>query len=264
MKLILSAAVAAFLTVPQGEKVTLKHQPKAGDKLSMVESMSMKIDATVAAGGQEQKVAFEQKGSEKKAMEIREVEGGKATKIFYHIEEDVEEKKAPGQEGFEKSEKPLHGRKITVTSKDGKPAYEGAEGLDEKSLKSVDLEDDFSKTFPARPVAVGESWDVGSDVVRELFHDNKMDGKISFKLADVKEFQGRRSAFLDAKMEMKGNTDEGIEIAMALKGTIVVAIDRGYTLQVRMDGTVTMKAKNEQFEMNGAGPMKIALDTTVK
>jgi hypothetical protein len=263
MKLAL-AALALCLFAPRAqEKITLKSQPRKGDKLSSVEKMTMKIDLSVVAGGQTQKLAVEQRGSEKKTMEIQEVEGDKVTRAFFHCEEDIEEKRDPGQEGLVKREKALHGRKVTVQIKDGKTTYDPEEGLDQEAKNSLRLEDNFAKTFPANPIAVGETWEVSGDALKSLFQDQKMDGKLTAKLTEVKEFEGRRSAFLDVKIEMKGQAEGGVTITIALKGAVIVWIERGYTLQAKLEGTTSMAAKNENFEMKGEGPMTVDVKSTV-
>jgi len=264
MKLAALILAPILLAPCPQEKITLKSSPKAGDKLSSVEKMTMKFDLTVAAGGQTQKLSMEQKGSQKKTMEIQEVDGEKATKVFYHFEEDIEEKKEPGQQELSRREKPLHGRKVTVRLKDGKTVCEGADDVPEEAKKPLRLEDSFAKTFPDRPIAVGETWDVTGDALKSLFEDQKLDGKFKAKLAEVKDFEGRRSAFLDVQIDMKGPGEAGAAITIVLKGTVVVWIERGYTLQAKLQGTMSMQAKNDQFEMSGEGPMTVDVAVTVK
>jgi hypothetical protein len=263
MKPALAALALILFAHRAQEKITLKSQPRKGDRISSAEKMAMKIDLSIAAGGQTQKMAVEQKGSKKKTMEILEVEGEKVTKAFFHCEEDVEEKRDPGQEGLVKREKPLHGRKVTVQAKDGKTAYDPEEGLDQEAKNSLRLEDNFSKTFPARPIAVGETWDVSGDALKSMFQDQKMDGKLTAKLTEVKEFEGRRCAFLDVAIEMKGQAEGGVTITIALKGAVIVWIERGYTLQAKLEGTTSMAASNDQFEMKGEGPMTVDVRSTV-
>ncbi len=263
MKISLVVLSSLLLGLLPQEKITLKSQPRQGDKFTSTQKMGMKIKVTVLAGGQKFELQMEQKASEKKTMELQSVAGDKVTKAFYHIQEDIEEKKEPGAEEFTRTEKPLHGRKITVQSKDGGLVYEGADGLDEKTRQSLDLDDDFAKTFPAKPVGVGESWEVPAEALKDIFNDEKLGGKMTLKLTEVKDFQGRRAAFLATQLELKGSIDEGIEMTASLKGTVVVWIERGYTLEAKLEGTMSMKGKAGDAEMSGQGPMTVDVSTTV-
>lgn len=263
MKPALAALALCLFPPPAQEKITLKSQPRAGDRISSVEKMTMRIDISILAGGQTQKMAAEQKGSQKKTMEILEVQGDKVTRASFHFEEDVEEKRDPGRDGMVRREKPLHGRKVTVRIEDGKAAYDPEEGLDAEAKNALRLEDNFAKTFPARPIAVGETWDVTGEALKSMFQDPKMDGKLTARLAEVKDFQGRRSAFLDVRIDMKGEAEGGVTVTVALKGSVIVWIERGYTLQAKLEGTTSLAARNDQYEMKGEGPMTVDVQSTV-
>src|SRR5262245_51303292 len=116
---LLSIALLALLAMPQ-DKVTFKFNPKKGDKLTKTEKMEMSIKAKIVAGDQQQDLEFEQRGLERTTNEILEVADGAVTKGVMTVHEDVEEKKGPPTLQWEKTEKPLHGRKITMTLREGK------------------------------------------------------------------------------------------------------------------------------------------------
>ncbi len=256
----------AYLLAASGagqDKVTLKFRPRQGDKVTHVQKMTTKVKLTVDAGGQKVELDVEQRELEKRTSHVLAVAGDKITKAFFHVEEHVEEKKPPGAPDFVRAEKPLHGRKVTVEMKDGKPVYEGADGLTDKEKKQLDLDDEFAKTFPDKALAVGDTWQVSGDALRAIFDDEKMDGKMVGKLLEVKDFGGRRSAFLETEFDLKGIVEEKIEIAAKLKGTVVVWLDRGYTLQVNLKGTMSMRGKAEGAEMSGQGPMTLDVAVTV-
>lgn len=263
---ILSLAPALLLlaSAPQ-EKLTLKWQPKAGDKMTSNRKLEMKADVTVSVGGQTQKVTQEHRETERKHVEFVDVKGNDVTKASFHVESSFIEMKPPGSDDFNRSEKPLHGQKATALLKDGKLVFEGlGEGQEEEAKKELELEDDFSKSFPPKPVAIGESWEVTGEKLKDMFDNAKLDGKLTLKLAEVKEYQGRRCAFLDASMDLKGKDEGGLDMSLKLKGSIIVWIERGYTLQAKMDGTVTMSGKTDEVEFSGEGPMKILMETTVR
>jgi hypothetical protein len=262
MTLAIVAVVASLC--PTQDKVSLKSLPKQGDKISTVSKMSMKINLTIVGGGQRMESVMEQRGSEKHSVEVLELADGKVVKASHHIEEDVEETREPGAEEFARKENPLHGKKIVVALKEGKRTYEGAEGVEEKELQSLDLEDEFANAFPAGPVAVGDSWEVSPEAVKKIFDDDKLEGKMTVKLAEVKDHEGRRCAFLDTQVELRGALEHGMTLAAKMKGTVVVWIERGYTLKANLEGTVTMKGKTEEAEVSGEGPMTVEAAATIK
>lgn len=250
-------APSSALRAPAGkqDKVELKFQPQKGDKVTMVKKMTMSIKAKVKAGDQDQELEFGQRGFDKKIREVLDVKDGKIVKGSIHVVEDYEEAREPGSEEFKRKDNPLHGKKITVTMKDGQPVFEGIEDPDAKMKKALRLDDEFSRTFPRKPVGVGESWTVSGKELQDVLEDEKADGKMTFKLTEVKDVDKRKCAVLDAAFEITGKTEEGIELTMKLTGEIVVRLDRGYTVTARMKGTVSMHLKNEQMEMTGDGPM---------
>lgn len=262
MKLLL-AALFALSALPSQEKITLAYRPKAGDKLTLTQKMEMNAKLTVDAGGVQQSLSQGHKESQKKHVEILEVKDDRVTKASFHMEEHVQETSQPGSGEGARVERPLHGKKAVATVKDGKVVYEGLEG-DEDAKKEFELEDDFSKAFPKKPVAVGDSWDVTGEALRSIFDNEKIDGKLTLKLAEIKDHQGKRCAFLDAQLDVKGKDEEGPELAIKVKGPIIVWIERGYTLQAKLEGTVSINLKTDEAKVSGDGPMKIEMTAALK
>ena len=253
------------LAAPQ-DKITLAFNPKKGDRLVRSETSGMSMKARIVAGDQEQVIEFEQKESEKSSLEYADVADGKLTRSIYKCQENVEEKKGPPSLQWEKREKPLQGRTITMSLKDGKLVREGADGLDEKMLKKLDLYDRTSLIFPKTAVAAGESWGVeGDDARKFLAADTEIkEAKIKVKLLAVKDIEGRRCAVLNAVLELSGKADGDLEMTLKLDVEVVVWIERGYALSVRGKGSLTMKGENAQFKMSGQGPMSLEITTKVE
>jgi len=261
MKILAFAIAAALLT--QQDKVTLKFNPKKGDKLVRTEKSEMQIKAKIVAGEQTQDIEIEQKGSEKAVIEYQEVADGRVTKLHIDQQEDVEEKKEPGSMEWTKEEKPMHGRKVTVELKDGKIVRTGTDGLEEKDVKKLVLDDPTIYLLTKEPVAVGDTWKVEGENVKKFLRDDDLtEGTITMKLLEIKEIDKRRCAVLSAVLDVKGKTDNDVEVAAKLDCEVVIWIERGYALSVKGKGKVSMSASNEQFKMEGEGP--ITLDISVK
>jgi len=264
----LVAVIVLGLCARQSEKVTLTWAPKQGDKFKTTQSMTMKVKANVVAGEQKQSFEVENRQIEVRTHEMLEVVDGKPKSVVFDTEKSVEEQKPPGADEFQTKEKPLHKTRITVTEKNGKLSYEGGEGVDPKDLKKLDLEaDKFSQTFPGKPIAVGESWEVAGEKARALFgkDDNDFkDGKVSCTLKEIKEIDGRKCVVVDMDLDLTGKSAEGVEISMSTSGQVIVLLDRGYAISVKLKGKVTMSTENDQMTMHGEGPISIEVSGSLK
>ena len=262
---LLAIALLALLALPQ-DKVTFKLNPKKGDKLSKTEKTEMAVKAKVVAGDQEQPIDFEQRGLERSTTEILEVANGAVTKALLTCHEDVEEKKGPPTMQWEKQEKPLHGRKITLTQVDGKLVRDGIEGLEEKIVKKLTLEDKTSHIFPKDPVAPGDTWEVTGDKVREFLgaDEDLKEGKIKAKLEAVKDIDGKKCAMLKTLIDVNGKAPGEIDLNIKLDAEVIIWLDRGYPLSIKGKGTLTMKGENAQFKLTGEGPMSLDIVTKVE
>jgi len=262
---LLSVALLALLALPQ-DKVTFKLNPKKGDKLTKTEKTEMAVKAKIIAGDQEQPLEFEQKGLERSTTEVLEVADGAVVKALMTCHEDVEEKKGPPTLQWEKQEKPLHGRKITLAMRDGKLVREGVEGLEEKILKKLTLSDRTSHIFPKTPVAPGDTWEVQGEDVRQFLgaDDDLKEGKIKIKLEAVKDIDGKKCAVMQTNIDVNGKAEGDINLNIKLDAEVIVWLDRGYPLSVKGKGTITMKGENAQFKISGEGPMTLDIVTKVE
>ena len=259
MKLLSVALVLSLL--PAQDKITIKFNPQKGDKLSRAQKMEMSIKAKVTVGEQEQDVEMEQKETQKSTLELADVASGAVTRMVMTCSEHVEERKGPPTQEWVKKQKELHGRTITLSLKDGKVEREGVEGLDDKALSKLDLDDRSSRLFPKGPVATGDTWEIqGDDVRKFLAADNDLQqANVKVKLLSVKEIDGKKCAVLNALMDLGGKAQGNVDLTMKLDAEIVVWLDRGYALSVKAKGTIDMKADNPQFKMKGEGPMSLEI-----
>jgi len=266
MKLLSLAVALALALAPAQDKVTLKFAPKKGDKITKVEKSEMTIKAQITAGEQNQTLDFGQRENQVSTLELLDVAGGAVTKAVFTCKEDIEEKKGPQAPDWEKTEKALHGKKITLSMTDGKLVREGADGLDAKVLKKIDLTDRTSRIFPKTPVGPGDAWEIGSDDVRAFLgsDDDFKDGKIKVTFLSVKDVDGRSCAILSAVMDLSGKAENDVALTVKLEAQVVVWIERGYALSVKGKGTIAMNASNDQFKMKGEGPMSLDITTTVE
>ncbi len=258
---LLALAIALFL-IPQDEKITLAFNPTQGDKLTKTTKMQMALEVSVDAGGETRQVDIGHRGTEKVVLQVVEVAAGKLTKLTKHYLDDYKEDRAPGRE-WTRKDRPTHGRKITISKKDGKLVREGAEGLEEKELKKLDLEDRDHLLLPKVPIKIGDEWEVRGEDVRKYMDDEDIkDGKIRLKLFAIREIDKRRCALIQATLELAGTVEGDMEISLKAEADLVVWIDRGYTLDFKGTGKVKMKGERNGVSMSGEGP--IAIDGSTK
>ena len=115
------ALALAFLLSPQDEKFTFKFSPKQGEKVTRTKKIEFKLDIEVESQGQSFEV--EQRETEKRIVEYAGVEDGTVTKRVVEFVEAFQESKQPPTMEWTRTDKALHGRKVTVTMKDGKPVW---------------------------------------------------------------------------------------------------------------------------------------------
>jgi hypothetical protein len=260
---LLALAILLFL-VPQDEKITLKFNPRKGDKLVKTQKLDLQLKFTIAMGDQEQEMEFEQRGNIKRTTEYAEVEDGKVTRLVIDCAEDYEEKKEPPTMEWRRTDKAMHGRKVTLFTKDGQLVREGADGLGEKDLKGLTLNNVEGRFFPDKPVAVGDTWEIKGDAVRDFLGSSEeiKDASLKSKLTSIKEIDKRRCAVINATLEMSGKAPNEIGFTGKMDVEIVVWIERGYLLSAKGKGKMTLKGENDQFSMSGEGP--ITIETTNK
>jgi hypothetical protein len=259
------AIALALLLARQDEKFTFKFAPKQGDKITRTKNVEFNMAIDVEAGGQTQSVEIEQRESAKLIVEYAGVEDGKVTKRVVDCVEAFEEKKQPPMMEWERTDKPLHGRKVTVTSKPGeKPVYEGADGLTESNLTKLREEDQMHRIFPTKPVAVGDTWELKDDEVKEFLEtDQKLKkATLKAKFDSVKEIDKRRCAILKVTIDLTSTAPNDAEVGAKIEGDAIIWIERGMILEFKGKGKITLKGDSDEMSMTGEG--KITLDFTSK
>ena len=259
------AIALALLLARQDEKFTFKFAPKQGDKVTRTKKVEFKMAIDVEAGGQSQSLEIEQRETGKLIVEYAGVEDGKVTKRVVDCVEAFEEKKQPPTMEWERTDKPHHGRKITVTTKAGeKPVYEGADGLTESQLGRFREEDQMHRIFPKKPVAVGDSWELKDEEVKEFLETEQKLKKATLKAKfdSVKEIDKRRCAILKVTIELTSSTPTDAEVGAKIEGDVVVWIERGMILEFKGKGKLTLEGESDQMSMSGKGD--ITLDFTSK
>ena len=88
MKLLALALV--LVLAAQDEKITLKFNPRKGDKLVRTQKLEVQLKMSVDAGGQTQEIEFEQRGTSKRTREFADVADGKMTRLVLDVTEDEE------------------------------------------------------------------------------------------------------------------------------------------------------------------------------
>jgi hypothetical protein len=257
----LLAALLVLAAPALQEKVAIKSNWQKGDKIVRSSVAESTLNVRIIQRDQEREQKVETRKTERRIIHVLEAADGKPTKLIYDCEEDIEARKPSEDSDWVTAERPLHGRKITVSLVEGKETLEDADQIPERELKRITLEDRSALLYPKDPVAVGDSWEVPSaDVRKFLGNDEMTKGSCSVKLAEVKDVDGRRCAILTAKLDISGRTSNGLDATVKLEGDAVVWLERGYMLSFKAKGTSTASGPTVKAE----GPITLEMTTKVE
>lgn len=233
---------ALILALAAQDRVTLKFQPGEGDTCTLNSMTTMELKAKVA-GAKPAEMTF--RNFKLCTTEYLEVKDGAVVRKLIEVTDDTDEHVADGVK--QRSKNPTAGKKITVTIKDGKHAYEGAGDIDEKTLRRVADEDKFYQLLPKKEVAAGDSWTLtGKDLKEAFIASGPVEGSIGLTLKELREIDGRRCAVITMKWDIKGPAEDGSVLAVTLEGELTVDVKRGYLLSMRGNGKIVVSVGDEE------------------
>jgi hypothetical protein len=239
----------------------LVHEPKAGDAIAVRDALTMTLKGTMTVGGNEEEFEQEVKRSRKAEVRVVAVDGGAAAKKELKVEEDVELQRFPPEKEFERAETALHGKTVTLSTKDGKLV---AEGAPEAAKRGLRLEEDFPKLLPGKAVAVGDSWEVADADPTGRLVTRVDSAKIKATLKEFKEVDGRRCAVIAASIELKGKSPNDSDLAYTLESEWVVRVDRGVPLSMTAKGTVTLSRDADGIKVEAKGSVAYEAGWTLR
>jgi hypothetical protein len=242
--LTLAAALLCLLQEP--ERVTLQRTPKAGERIAT----SLKTTAEFPA----------LKASSKAVIilhtEHHEVVDGRPVRTTVQVEQDTETVVREGKE--EHIERPLHGRRVTMTVKDGVVAYTGADRLSANAKSNLTKADEYYAFLPKTPVAVGDSWELKDGELKSAFSDHaSVAGRLTMRLTAVRDVDGQRCGVVSLKGEVRGRKPDSV---LALEGELIVRVDGGIILSMQTRGDLRF---TEAGRENARGQVTLDMTTTV-
>ncbi len=254
MNLVLMLCCA--LLVQGDDKVTLKWQPKDGEKVATTQTM--KVNLKVSAAGQTMDMSMT--SLTKASTEFGDVKDGVAGRRVVVFEQDTEEMTQGGETNSR--EKATHGKTFKVVMKDGKPVIEGADELDDDEKGKLARGDVAFLLLPKNPVSKGESWELSADELRAFFEEKNMKGKFAMTLSETREEGGRKVAAIAIVFDVSDDKATGQRMNMKGSGTMLVTLDRGLPVSLTATGPVlfTEGEGEEKVEGNGTLDVKITLD----
>jgi len=225
----------ALLQDPVGEKVTLELKPKEGDKLAVVESW----DNTFAGKLGDDPLFLRTRGGRRLQVEIAGASGGRITRKVVLVEDSYREDQDVQTGKFVRQEDGLKGRKATIALRDGKEERTGLDGIPDEIQKTLALDDPLTALYPSGPVRVGDTWEISGDGLKKVFAGGDFnEGKITARLREVKEIDGRKCAVLGTVWDVRGKNPDGFTRELRQTGTITVWIERGYVMAMDQKGVL--------------------------
>jgi hypothetical protein len=258
---LLVILAAAFLQNPPAEKIEIRVQPREGDRIETWNTMSHTFRGSLG----EEAVRFSTRSGQRLVTEIVKVDGGRPTRKNVHVVDSYIERQDPQTGKYIRTDDAIHGRKVTIERGDKGDVRTGVEGAPEHELSALSIDDPLSRLFPTAPVAVGDTWEISGEGLKKFYpRGDFTDGRIVVSLRDVREFEGRRCAFLGTNFDVSLTTSSGVRRELRLKGVITVWIDRGYVLALNQSGRMTTTgADPKTSEANGEAALTGELKATL-
>lgn len=250
--------VALLLQEPVPQKVELRVRPVQGDKLETFATWSHSFRGTLG----EEPVAFSTRGGQRLVIEMSGVEKGALTRKTVNVVDSYIETKDVQTNKYIRKDDAVQGRTITISMAGGREQRTGGDGVPEPELKALAFVDPLTRLYPDKAVAVGDSWDISGDGLKQFFPGGDFtDGRILVTLREVRDVDGRKCALLATKYDVSGKMPDGVSRQLELSGTLTVWIERGYILAMTQSGRLkTTGADPKTQQPNGeaiiAGELK--------
>jgi hypothetical protein len=253
---------AGEATKPAGDETLTftRKYPEVGTVRTNKDTMSM--DLTIEAGGKSMKM--ENSGNEESKEEVLAVDKNIVTKLKVTWIAKTDVQKADGKEQVEKS--PIVGKTFILEMKDGKAVAldEAGKPLDDKLAQSVLKEHgSFGKpmalidALPTTPIKVGDKVDglaeamkkdIEADMDADKGEKTTLEG-VTFTLKEIKTEGEQKLGVFDVTVTFKMAMGEGMNMSMALKGTMTLRAQDGWPTVMSLEGPISAMGKDNVGKM---------------
>jgi hypothetical protein len=262
---MITIAAAVLITLPalqEKELITLRENFEKGSKLVRTLEMSLKTEVYAFEGDAEGRAKFEHRWKDRRTVHIVDVENGRPMRVVHDIQEDTEDELKDGE--WTKTKSPLMGKRITIARRAGILTYEGADGIEARTLdEGIWLESDGYPFFSKKPVAVGDAWQVDDKYIEPLLEDLYERGKIGIKLIEIRETGGKRCADLRVNFDFSGSFF-GLEMRFKLEADTRIWLDRGQMLYFRGRGTCKSSGRFGGRSVEGTGTITLDMNSKLE
>ena len=225
--------VAVLLQEPAASKVELRVRPVQGDKFETFVTWSNSFRGTLG----EEPLTSSTRGGQRLVVEMSGVDNGALTRKTVKVVDSYMETKDPQTNKYIRKDDTVQGRTITISMQGGREQRTGGDGVPEPELKALAFVDPLTRLFPEKPVAVGDSWDISGEGLKQFFPGGDFsEGRILVTLREVRDIDGRKCAVLATKYDVSGKMPDGVARQLELSGTLTVWIERGYILAMTQSG----------------------------
>src|SRR5688572_29473493 len=243
------------------QSVELRVRPVQGDKIETFATWSHGFRGTLG----DEPVSFATRGGQRLVVEMSGVEKGSLARKTVKVVDSYVETKDMQTSKYIRKDDAVLGRTVTITMKDGREERTGGDGVPEQELKALTFVDPLTRLYPDKPVAVGDSWDISGEGLKLFFPGGDFtDGRILVSLREIREYEGRKCAFLSTKYDVSGTMPDGVSRQLELTGTLIVWIERGYILVMTQSGRLkTSGADPKTQQPNGEAIITGELKATI-
>jgi hypothetical protein len=263
---LVAVVLAALLAQ---DKVRIEVRAAAGDRYVHSSRETNEGTIWVTFGGME--VPQPMKEHEVRAYrdEVLEIQGAVPSKVRRETREWWEEKTAPGAAEPEKRVRALQGKTLVLGRKDGKPTFEGGDGIPQAELWKNRLRTDLAlQALPKEPVAVGDTWPVDEKTLLQDFREEAeakegppiQKAQATGKLEKIETHKGARCAVVLLSIEASGHLPQqaAVKLEMTMTARLWIDLDKARPLTMKGDGVAKIAGEIVQ------GDQKVSMKGEVK
>lgn len=249
--LVLGVSLALAGAAYGQEKTRLELHARPHEQWQFENVHELRMDIEVSAdNGQKQQI--QQTMIEKRAgtLEVLEVSGGApvALRVCFDPDSGTSVEIAgqpPQQKAYE-----LAGKTAVFRKRDETVSVDGYQELDAQTLQELrDLLEPDQPYFPRRAVAVGDTWDAGTEGLKRAFELGPRDsGTMQCELLGVRELNGRKSAELGIRLALTRWEEGFLETHIDANGKGMMDVASGRFTDLELKGQVQSQGTQQTAE----------------
>ncbi len=248
-----------------GDAIVFPTKPlQAGDVDDGEETMDMTMNIKVTVEGQAHDMTVAQSEDKKTKVEVQASNDEFVTKEKLTVVSDIQTETKPMKPPGTPTPTAISGKSyvleakgadVTITDDKGAAVPEDEAKLVKKAANHFGKADPMDAVLKGQKFVVGQKVSIPADKLAGMFGDDDAKTTLSSASFTLTKNEGG-IATLDVEMTM--NVDQGpMSMSIPMKGTGRVEIATGHSLELSMEGPITVKGQDPKMPMEGSGTVKM-------